>query len=114
MNEKYSVYLTDKFLRDIKKLRKKYRNIKFDLDSAIQRLENGILEGDRLTGIGIPVFKIRLESSDMNKGKRSGIRIVYFTQLEKEIFLISAYAKGSKESISKKEILEIVKKYIPE
>lgn len=38
------------------------------------------------------------------KGKRGGVRVIYFNMINDEILLISVYAKSDKENILKSEI----------
>jgi mRNA-degrading endonuclease RelE of RelBE toxin-antitoxin system len=57
------------FQKNIRTLTKKYRNIRQDLQPVINQLEQGELLGDQISGIGYPVFKLRVKNSDINKGK---------------------------------------------
>ena len=61
-------------------------------------------------------FKIRLAVKSKRQGKRGGIRIithldVIFVKNEKinELYLLSIYDKSQTETISQKEILNIIK-----
>jgi hypothetical protein len=46
------------FPRDLKKLKKKYPQIKKDLEPLIEKLAQGIFEGDKLQGFIGDVYKV--------------------------------------------------------
>jgi len=61
------------------------------------------------------VYKIRLVSSDKNSGKSGGFRIITYLIEEKEngieINLMLIYDKSEESSVTKTEVLKIIKKY---
>lgn len=61
------------FQKNIRTLGKKYRNIRQDLLPVINQLEQGELLGDQISGIGYPVFKLRVKNTDINKEKVEAI-----------------------------------------
>jgi len=72
---------TPTFAHAFKRLRKKYRNLPED----IERLRL-ILTQNPTAGIplGAELYKIRLSSSDMKKGKRGAFRIAYYLVVNEE------------------------------
>ncbi|PJC74512.1 MAG: hypothetical protein CO012_05975, partial [Syntrophobacterales bacterium CG_4_8_14_3_um_filter_49_14] len=57
------------------------------------------------------IWKVRVASSDVKKGKRGGYRLIYFWKAgEMKIYLLVAYFKGEKAEITKKEIETLLKK----
>jgi mRNA-degrading endonuclease RelE of RelBE toxin-antitoxin system len=101
-----------RFFKDIKSLRKKYREIDHDILRLTNSLERGeVLGSIKLHGInGFDIYKIRLKNSSKNSGKSGGFRVIYYSQIdEKTFYLITIYCKSQKSDISKKEILEIFK-----
>jgi len=50
-------------------LAKKYRSIRSDIQPIIDRLENGDLPGDQIPGVSLAVFKVRIQNTDIRKGK---------------------------------------------
>jgi mRNA-degrading endonuclease RelE of RelBE toxin-antitoxin system len=98
----------DEFAKDLKKLRKKFRNIDKDLEVFIKALKSEFpyqLPGTvQISGLGeeisIPIFKVRhFRSRDLKGGSRSGIRLIYaYNSKENEITLIEIYFKGDKEN----------------
>ncbi len=72
------VFVADEFKRVAQNLRKRYRNIESDLQTLIERLQNGDLPGDRISGFAdYVVYKVRVKNSDIRKGKSGGYRIIY-------------------------------------
>jgi mRNA-degrading endonuclease RelE of RelBE toxin-antitoxin system len=73
----YDVYLSKTFQQCIKILKKKYRGIKNDLHDAIKHLEEDPSIGEALPAWKKEIWKIRVASSDIKKGKRNGFRLIY-------------------------------------
>ena len=74
----YDVHLADTFQKSIKALKKKYPHVKDDLLSQIETLEKDPSAGDPIPGWNQEVWKVRVASSDVKKGKRGGYRLIYF------------------------------------
>lgn len=96
------------FVRALKHLRKKYPHIVDDVQTLIRRLESGETPGDQVQGVGYPVYKVRLKSTDQPKGKSGGFRVLYYLQAGDVILLITVYAKSEFTSVSAKEIKRII------
>jgi len=97
------------FERALKRLKKKFPSIKED----IVRLQK-ILNENPHAGIslGAGLYKIRLASSDMKKGKRSGFRVVYFVFLSNDlIVLLDIYTKNVRETVSLPEVRRFLEEY---
>ena len=103
---KVKVSLT--FKRNIKTLQKKYRSIRADVEPIIEQLQNGNLPGDRLVGIGHPVFKLRVKNSDIVKGKSGGYRLIYYCQTAKSLILLTIYTKSEQINIRAEDIKKII------
>ena len=67
----YKIIAASKFSKNIKQLKKKYKNIKKDFDACIELLEKNPFSG---TSLGSGLYKLRLKSSDIPKGKAVGAR----------------------------------------
>jgi mRNA-degrading endonuclease RelE of RelBE toxin-antitoxin system len=65
------------FTRNISALKKRYRRILKDVQPVIEPLEHGETLGDQITGMGYPVFKVRVRNSDVQRGKSGGYRMIY-------------------------------------
>ena len=102
------VFFTPVFEKKYKRYKKKYQSIESDLKLFIDNLPNaGAID------LGGGVYKYRLSVKSKNKGKSGGFRIISFeilvTERQKNIILLTIYDKSEQSSISKKEILSIIK-----
>jgi len=68
---------TDAFKRQVKRLSRRYRRIRDDVQPLIDRLVSGETPGDRIQGLGHILYKVRVRNSDLPKGKSGGYRVVY-------------------------------------
>ena len=104
----YKIIPTEYFKQQVRELKKAYPGIRKDLKELSAMLKENPKAGKPL---GKKVYKIRLKSSDIGKGKRSGFRVISYVidELQK-IRLLTIYAKPRKASISEKEILAVLKK----
>ena len=103
----YSIFLTDNFKKEAKKLQKKYPSLKNELEKL-----GNIIAGNPFTGthLGNNVYKIRLAIKSKGKGKRGGARIMTQVKIVKElVYLFSIYNKGEKDDVSDQEIKNLIK-----
>ena len=106
------VKATPQFKRDLRALSKKYRHIRSDVQSIIERLQAGELPGDRIPGTGSQeIFKVRVKNSDIKKGKSAGYRVIYYFQASTTRILITIYSKSETGNISAERILQIVTEF---
>jgi len=105
------IEVTARFKRDLRILAKKYRSIRRDIQPVINQLETGELPGDKVTGIGYTIFKLRVKNSDIQKGKSGGYRVIYFLKTTDNIILVTIYSKSEREDISAKEIKQILSEF---
>ncbi len=107
---RYSVELSGNFKKEAKRLIKKYPSLKKELSVLFSELEENPTFGIPL---GNDVFKIRLAIASKNKGKSGGARVLSFVKVTKtSVLLFSIYSKGEVDSLSDKEIKELIKAYI--
>ncbi|PKL59523.1 MAG: addiction module antitoxin [Methanomicrobiales archaeon HGW-Methanomicrobiales-4] len=92
-------------------LAKKYRNIRSDIQPAIEQLQEGMVIGDQISDIGLPIFKVRAINKDIQKGKSSGYRLIYYKKTRTKIILVTIYSKLDQSDISPKEIRSIVHEF---
>lgn len=103
--KKYIIEPIEPFLKDLKTLSKKYKHIEDDLNSFFENLSQNDIAGKKLKGFNAELYKVRLKSSDNNKGKSGGFRIIYEKEEDKLIiYLIEIYSKSQKSNINKAEI----------
>lgn len=99
------------FTRNLRNLAKKYRTIRNDIQPVVEQLERGELPGDRISGIGYDVFKVRVRNSDIQKGKSGGYRLIYYVKTENGIILLTVYTKSAQADIPADEITGIILEY---
>jgi mRNA-degrading endonuclease RelE of RelBE toxin-antitoxin system len=102
---------SDKFSKDIKKLRKRHDSIEKDIQPLIEQLEAGEIPGDRIAENKYPVYKVRVRNSDIRRGKSSGYRVIYYTITLESILLTTIYSKSDMRNISNKEVEDIIGEY---
>lgn len=99
---------TDNFLKEVKKLSKRYKLIKNDLKVAIEEIENGNFGID----LGFNLYKKRVANSSVPTGKSGGFRIIIYKKIENNIYLVSIYSKSDKETINDKELRELISQIV--
>ena len=111
----YKIYLPQTFQRRIKSLKKKFPHLKGDLSPLFQNLQNNPEIGDPIPGWHRKIWKARVSSRDLKRGKSGGFRVIYaWTQGQLIVYPLFAYFKGEKEDITKAEIEVLLKKLILE
>ena len=93
------------FMRETKRLLKRYRSLGKDLEA----LQEELLANPTLgTDLGRGLRKVRMRISSKGKGKSGGARVITFTVIasvdETTINLLYIYDKSERENISPKEI----------
>jgi mRNA-degrading endonuclease RelE of RelBE toxin-antitoxin system len=107
----YNIIAVTTFKKELKQLVKKYHSLKTDLALLFESLEENPIQG---TYLGKNCYKIRLAISSKGKGKSGGARIITnFVIADETIYLLSIYDKSSKESLSDKELDELLEE-VPE
>ncbi|RLA06280.1 MAG: hypothetical protein DRQ51_09880 [Gammaproteobacteria bacterium] len=105
----YKILSLPEFVVSLKKLAKKYKNIKQDLQALNKILQNNPRAG---TLIQHNCYKIRMANSSIPTGKSGGFRIIYyFTSQNSVIYLVSIYSKTQQDNISDNNILSLLKSH---
>ncbi len=103
----YKIYALNQFKKDVKRLQKRYKNIKSDLKDLNIFLQNNPKDAINLFD---NVYKIRVQNSSINKGKSAGFRVIYYyVDNRNNIYLLTIYSKSDISNISDKKILQILK-----
>ena len=105
------VIRTTNFIKNIKKLRKRYDSVEKDVESLILQLQGGETPGDQITENRYPVYKARIRNSDTRKGKSGGYRLIYYIRTSEAILLTNIYSKSDQSDISNKEIEDVINQY---
>jgi mRNA-degrading endonuclease RelE of RelBE toxin-antitoxin system len=107
-NPPIQVSFTDRFENEVRRLAKRYRRIRLDIQPIIDQLEIGELPGDQIPNMDYTVFKVRVRNSDVQKGKSGGYRVIYYLKTETQILLVTMYSKSDHSDITTTEIREIL------
>jgi mRNA-degrading endonuclease RelE of RelBE toxin-antitoxin system len=108
INPPVQVATTDRFESEIRKLGKRYRRIRIDLQPLIEQLAAGELPGDQISGMDAMLFKVRVKNSYVQKGKSGGYRIIYYLKTATQILLVTIYSKSDQSDIAAAEIRAIL------
>ncbi len=94
------VYLSDHFLRQLKPYVKKFRKLQDDLITTLESFRP-----ETANRLGQKLYKVRLKSSDIPKGKNASFRLIVFLLESKNILTpIAIYFKSERSDMSEKEI----------
>ena len=89
---------------------KKYPSLKNEYIQLVQSLKEHPVQG---SSIGNDCYKIRIAIASKGKGKSGGARIIAYLQVvQTSVYLLTIYDKSRQESITDKELLELLK-WIP-
>ena len=103
----YKVIAIPKFEKELKRLAKKYASLKAEYMELVESLHNDPKQG---TSLGHNCFKIRLSIASKGKGKSGGARVISYVHVVKtSVYLLTIFDKSSQESISDKELQELLK-----
>lgn len=103
-----TVTLSARFLKDVKRLKRKYPNVLKDLKPLTDQIQNHETPGEHVPGVGYPTYKVRVKNSDVDKGKSGGYGVIYYIQTPSAVFLVTIYTKSEEENISPGEIRALV------
>lgn len=103
-----SVRPTRDFLKEFKRLSKRYHSLKSDVDCLVASLHENPLQGVDLGG---GLHKVRMAITSKGKGKSGGAWVITLVALvsaeEGEVLLLTMYDKSERENISDKELMDL-------
>jgi mRNA-degrading endonuclease RelE of RelBE toxin-antitoxin system len=103
----FSVKTISVFERQAKRLIKKFPSLRKEIQNLVKELMDN---PERGTSIGRDCYKIRIAIASKGKGKSGGARVITHLVLKDGIvYLLSIYDKSDIESLTDKEILELIK-----
>jgi mRNA-degrading endonuclease RelE of RelBE toxin-antitoxin system len=103
----FDVIPTPRFLRQVKKLKKKYKSLVNELIEFEESLSENPIQG---TDLGNSTYKVRLAIESKNSGKSGGARIItYVVTEQKEVYLLSIYDKSEISTIKDSDIKKLIK-----
>ena len=105
------VILLRDFLKDVKRLRKRYRRIEDDVEELVAEIERSELRGILMHGFGRDVFKVRLANRSAGRGRRGGFRVVYSPLNADTVVLLHIYLKSEKDNVSAGEVWRLLRDF---
>jgi hypothetical protein len=106
-SQNYEVQMLTVFVKQLKRLVKKYPSLKNEIAQLITSLKQNPAQGDAL---GNHSYKIRLAIASKGKGKSGGARIItHIVVAQTTVFLLSIYDKAEQDDISEKELDSLIK-----
>jgi mRNA-degrading endonuclease RelE of RelBE toxin-antitoxin system len=103
----FDVIPTPRFLRQVKKLNKKYKSLVSELIEFEESLSENPTQG---IDLGNNTYKGRLAIESKNSGKSGGARIItYVVTEQKEVYLVSIYDKSEISTIKDTDIKKLIK-----
>jgi mRNA-degrading endonuclease RelE of RelBE toxin-antitoxin system len=103
------VSYSDTFKRQVRRLSRKYRRLRSDVQPLIDQLEAGEAPGDQIQGVGHAVYKVRVKNDDANRGKSGGYRVIYYLHTQDSVLLVTIYSKTEQSDIEDAEVVEIIR-----
>ncbi len=95
----------------LEKLRRKYPHIEDDIRDSFE--DEG--PADALPGFSHKLWKKRIPSRDMGKGKRGGFRLIFYCDRERnppEVHFLTIYAKNQRADIPPAELFRLWKRFM--
>ena len=94
------IFFSQYFKKQLKRLKKKYPHVKEDFLKIIDSFDP-----KHEISIGLSIYKIRILSRDMQKGKSGGFRSYVYIYVRKNLLVpLCIYPKSATESITENEL----------
>ncbi len=97
------------YLKDVKRLRKRYRLIQDDIDTLEAEMQQQEYRGDFMPGYGIPLYKVRLTNRSARRGKSGGFCAIYHAMDEHTILFLHLYSKSDKPDVEASDIWHLLR-----
>lgn len=110
----YNVYLCQPFKRSVKQLAKRFPHVKEDVAQAIREIALSPALGVVIPGGG-GTRKLRIASSDLQRGKSGGFRLLYLVLPEQQLVCpLLIYAKSEHADIAATELRQLLRELAQE
>ena len=107
----YKIFPTALFMREARKLKKKYPQIRDDFKKLADQLKKDPITGN--DPLGSNCYKLRMEISGNPAGKSGGARIIIQVFVKDyEVHVLSVYDKSGTSTIYEEELDKILKNKI--
>jgi mRNA-degrading endonuclease RelE of RelBE toxin-antitoxin system len=102
----YSVIITNRFEREIKRLAKKFPSLKNEFFRLVEEIKQNPEMGIFISN---NCYKIRLAIGSKGKGKSGGARVITYLYIETETaYLLTIYDKSEKADLKPRELKEMI------
>ncbi len=103
-----AVRYTATFQRQLKRLARKYRHVRQDLDTITSQLQAGETPGDQFQGTGYTAYKARVRNTDALRGTSGGYRVIYYIIDADDILMLTIYSKTEQEDVDTDTIVRLI------
>jgi mRNA-degrading endonuclease RelE of RelBE toxin-antitoxin system len=100
----YQIHLSPSFSASFDELTKRYPRAPKTVNPALESLKQRPESGSAIPGWHRRVWKLRINSRDISRGKRFGFRLIYYLE-GNTVYPLLIYAKTSKADVSNHEIM---------
>jgi mRNA-degrading endonuclease RelE of RelBE toxin-antitoxin system len=98
-SENYSLYVTNLFIKEARKLKNRYPDIKKSFNTLKKDLKVNPI-GRAEAHIGKDCYKVRMEIEGKHAGRSYGAKvIIYVKVINKIVYLLSVYDKSDKQDL---------------
>lgn len=97
------------FLKDVRKLRKRFRLIEDDIELLKEEMRNSQYRGVLVPYWGPNVYKVRLANRSARRGKSGGFRVIYLHKSEDSFRFLHIYSKFDKDDVSEVDIRRMLR-----
>lgn len=99
---------TSRFENTSRRLIRKFRSLRNELNTLKLQLQRGDRPGDRLAGIGYVAYKVRLPNRSARRGKSGGFRVIYQEKSGRLVLLLLIYSKTERADIPDHVIVGVI------
>ena len=104
----YQIHLAPSFLASFRDLTEHYPRAPRTVNPALESLKQHPEAGSAIPGWGRRVWKLRINSRDIRRGKRFGFRLIYYLE-GTTVYPLIIYAKTSQADVSSQEIMRALR-----
>lgn len=105
----------DTYLKNLKELQKKFNHVINDIENICQELVlNPTLLATPIPAYHRKLWKIKIRSSDMKRGKRGGFRMIFYYNKDApcKVYRLAVYVKVEREDLARQELQQLYKRFM--
>ncbi len=99
---------TRQFDKESRRLIRKFRSLRDELDLLRSQLQRGERPGNRLAGIGYKAYKVRLANRSAQRGKSGGFRVIYQDRSGQMVLLLLIFSKTEHSDLPDDVIMRVI------